>query len=84
MQKPGAGQERGIWAELPLKGARSEETSASEDAGGSGLDAKAAPTVVSESIVTSQEPVPVQAPDQPLKLEPGAGIAARVTLVPSG
>ncbi|HEY3550370.1 MAG TPA: hypothetical protein VGK69_04895, partial [Gaiellaceae bacterium] len=27
-------------------------------------------------------PVPVQAPDQPLKVEPAAGVAVRVTLVP--
>src|SRR3954471_23907386 len=35
------------------------------------------------SIVTVQPPVPVQAPLQPLKSEPAAGVGVRVTLAPS-
>jgi hypothetical protein len=31
---------------------------------------------------TVQVPVPEQSPDHPVKLEPGAGVAVRVTLVP--
>jgi hypothetical protein len=33
-------------------------------------------------IVTVHEPVPVHAPDQPLKLDPDAGVAERVTEAP--
>ena len=33
-------------------------------------------------IVTTQSAVPVQAPLQPVKLEPGAGLAVRVTALP--
>ncbi len=34
-------------------------------------------------MVTLQDPVPEQAPPQPLKLEPAAGVWARVTTVPA-
>ncbi len=34
-------------------------------------------------IVTTQLPVPLHAPDQPLKLYPDAGVAVRVTAVPA-
>ena len=33
-------------------------------------------------IETTQLPVPVQAPDQPVKLEPRPALAVRVTVVP--
>ena len=39
-------------------------------------------TVLFASIVTTQDPVPAQAPDQPLKVEPVAGVAVSVTMVP--
>jgi hypothetical protein len=35
-------------------------------------------------IVTEQLPVPVQAPLQPVKEEPAAGVAVKVTAVPLG
>lgn len=45
--------------------------------------AKVAVTVLSESIVTVQEPVPEHPPpDQPVKVEPDAGVAARITVAP--
>ena len=50
--------------------------------GGGGTRLKAAVTVSSASVVIEQVPVPVQAPDQPAKLEPAAGVAVRVTAVP--
>jgi hypothetical protein len=43
---------------------------------------KLAVTLVAAFIVTVQEPVPVHAPLQPVKVEPFAGVADRVTLVP--
>ena len=33
-------------------------------------------------IVTTHTPVPVQSPLQPVKVEPAAGVAVRVTTVP--
>src|SRR6266545_1229276 len=44
--------------------------------------AKVAVTARSWSIVTVQAPVPLQAPPQPLKLEPVAAVAVSVTTVP--
>lgn len=45
--------------------------------------AKVAVTVLSESIVTVQEPVPEHPPpDQPVKVEPDAGVAARIAVAP--
>jgi len=41
-----------------------------------------AETDVTEFIVTEQDPVPLQAPPQPLKLQPEAGAALKVTPVP--
>ena len=42
-------------------------------------------TACSELIVTAHVPVPLQLPpDQPLKVEPAAGEADNVTIVPSG
>ncbi len=43
---------------------------------------KVAVTVVAEFTVTVQVPVPVQAPPQPVKIQPAAGTAVRVTGVP--
>ncbi len=43
---------------------------------------KVAVTVGAALIVTVQVPVPVQAPLQPVKVEPAAGAAVRVTTVP--
>ena len=40
-------------------------------------------TVLSAFIVSWQEPVPEQAPLQPAKVERAAGLALRVTAVPS-
>ncbi|NKE67416.1 hypothetical protein RAMLITH_16455 [Ramlibacter sp. RBP-2] len=34
-------------------------------------------------MATTQSPVPLQAPPQPVKTEPGAGVADRVTAVPA-
>lgn len=48
-----------------------------------GKTANAAVTVLSESIVTAQDPVPEHPPpDHPLKVEPDAAVAVRVTVVP--
>jgi hypothetical protein len=43
---------------------------------------KVAETDLAVLIVTVQEPVPLQAPPQPLKLQPDTGEALRVTDVP--
>ena len=43
---------------------------------------KVAVTLWSEFIVTLQVPVPLQAPPQPWKIEPFAGLAVSVTWVP--
>src|SRR5215211_4640160 len=40
-------------------------------------------TVLAAFMVSWQEPVPEQAPLQPAKVEPAAGLALRVTAVPS-
>ncbi len=53
--------------------------------GGGGLVSKSAVTVVPAVSVVTQGPVPVQPPPvQPVKVEPVAGVAVRVTAVPSG
>ena len=44
--------------------------------------ANVAVTLFAVSIVTWQLPVPLQAPDQPVKLLPLLGVAVRMTLVP--
>ncbi len=44
--------------------------------------AKAAMTVLSESIVIEHSPVPEHAPDQPVNVDPDAGTAVRVTPIP--
>src|SRR5579859_3266031 len=43
---------------------------------------KVAPTVVSPVMVRSQPPAPEQAPVQPVKVVPAAGVASRCTAVP--
>jgi hypothetical protein len=43
---------------------------------------KAAVTFLAALMLTVQAPVPVQSPLQPAKVEPAAGVAVRVTLVP--
>jgi hypothetical protein len=43
---------------------------------------KVAVTAVAAFMVTVHVPVPAQAPDQPAKVEPAAGEAVRVTVVP--
>lgn len=48
--------------------------------GGCGLNV--AVTALAEFKVTLHEPVPEQAPLQPLKIDPAAGEAARLTAVP--
>jgi hypothetical protein len=47
-----------------------------------GVALKTAPTLAAAFIVTLQEPVPLHAPLQPAKVEPVAGVAARVTTLP--
>jgi hypothetical protein len=49
---------------------------------GVGLVSKVAVTFFTASIVTVQVPVPVQAPAQPIKLEPAEDVAVKVTLAP--
>jgi len=46
------------------------------------LSSNEAPTDFAASTVTTQLPVPLQAPDQPAKLDPVAGVAVRVTIEP--
>jgi hypothetical protein len=49
------------------------------------LAVNVAVTPCSELIVTAHVPVPLQPPpDQPLKVEPDAGVAVSVTIVPLG
>ena len=43
---------------------------------------KVAVTVVAALMLTVHVPVPVHAPVQPLKVEPAAGVAVNVTVVP--
>ena len=50
--------------------------------GGGTAVLKVAVTFLLASIVTIQLPVPEQAPDQPAKVEPEAGLAVKVTEVP--
>ena len=40
-------------------------------------------TLFAASMVMAHEAVPLHAPDQPAKVEPGAGVAVRVTAVPA-
>jgi hypothetical protein len=51
-------------------------------AGGLTVDVKVAVTVLSASMVTVQVPVPLQAPLQPAKVEPVAGVGVKVTTAP--
>src|SRR5580693_1752950 len=46
------------------------------------LPLKAADTLAAAFIVTTQLPVPLHTPPQPLKIAPWAGVAVRVTWVP--
>src|SRR5579862_681600 len=46
------------------------------------LDEKVAATLAAEFIVTAQPPLPLQAPVQPLKVAPAAGVSSSVTCVP--
>lgn len=48
-----------------------------------GVAAKLAATVFAASIVTAHAPVPVQAPVQPLNVNPADGVAVSVTVVPA-
>ena len=47
-----------------------------------GVSAKPAPTLLASVIETVHVPVPVQAPVQPVKVEPVSGVAVSVTDVP--
>jgi len=47
-----------------------------------GLTVKPAPTLFAASTVTTQEPVPVHAPLQPVNVEPAPAVAVSVTEVP--
>ena len=46
------------------------------------MRSKVAVTVLAASMVTAHDAVPVQVPVQPVKTEPEAGVAVRVTLAP--
>jgi hypothetical protein len=50
--------------------------------GGGGALVKLADTLAAAFIVTEQPPLPLQAPPQPLKVAPPAGVAVSVTGVP--
>src|SRR5258706_10304202 len=50
--------------------------------GGGPVAVKTAPTLVAAFRVTVQVPVPEQAPLQPPKVDPEAGVAVSITLVP--
>jgi hypothetical protein len=56
--------------------------SASATAIGGSVGSKVAVTATSAPIVTTQEAVPVQPPDQPAKTDPEPGAAVSVTCVP--
>ncbi len=51
-------------------------------AGGVSVRSKVAVTDLTASMVTVQGPVPVQSPLQPVKVDPAAEVAVRVTEVP--
>jgi len=51
---------------------------------GPGPGLKEAFTVFAVFIQTEQGPIPEQAPDQPMKTYPTAGVAVRLTVVPVG
>ena len=67
------------WPFVPGPGLTSEVSTRS----GSVVEPKVAVTDLAASMVTAQVPVPVQAPLQPEKAEPLAGVAVRVTTVPA-
>lgn len=50
--------------------------------GGAAMTENVAPTVLSDVIFTVQDPVPVQAPFHPMKVEPESATGVRVTMVP--
>ncbi len=64
---------------VPVPGPSSDTFSANC---GSGAGANVAVTLWLDVGVKVQVAVPVQAPSQPVKIEPGAGLAARLTCVP--
>jgi len=51
--------------------------------GGAGICVNIADTFWAAFIVTVQPPVPLQAPPQPVKLQPAAGVGVRATCVPA-
>ena len=59
---------------------KSRELGETEIAGG--LAERAAVTAISAFMITTHVPVPEHAPDQPPKVDPDAGVAVNVTLVP--
>ena len=63
---------------VPAEGAVNAVTTRS----GNDDTVKVAVTLLAALILTTQLPVPVQAPLQPVKVEPVVGVAVRVTLVP--